>query len=377
MRIVFISHYALPHLGGIEAAIDGLARELAGRGHEVVHVASAALRDGEHAQTEAAPGYRVVRIPALNHAEERLGVPYPIFSPKLVPALSRELAGADVVHAHGYLYMGSVAALGLARARRMPAARVLTEHVGRVGYDSPPVDLAERAAAATLGRLSVRLAEAIVTLNEKVRTELAPLAAGRRLEWIGNGVDPGRYRPAAPEERRALRERLGWDDRPRALFVGRLVAKKGVALALAAAAESDAELVIVGPGRLPAAEAGVTFMGPQPQERVAELYRAADVFVLPSRGEGFPVTAQEALASGLPVVLLDDPSYAPYVNGAAAAVRLVAPSAEAIAGAIRSLTESEEVQRGAGQAAAAHARANFSWSRAADQHERLYAELRG
>lgn len=377
MRIVFVSHYALPHLGGIEAAIDGLARELAGRGHEVVHVASAALRDGEHARTEAARGYRVVRIPALNQAEERLGVPYPIFSPKLVPALSRELAGADVVHAHGYLYMGTVAALGLARARRMPAARVLTEHVGRVGYDSPPVDLAERAAAATLGRLSVRLAEAIVTLNEKVRTELAPLAEGRRLTWIGNGVDPDRYRPAAADERRALRERLGWDDRPRALFVGRLVAKKGVALALAAAAESDAELVIVGPGRPPAAEAGVTFMGPQPQERVAELYRAADVFVLPSRGEGFPVTAQEALASGLPVVLLDDPAYAPYVNGAADAVRLVAPSAEAIAAAIRSLTESDDVRRGAGQAAAAHARAHFSWSRAADEHERLYAELRG
>ena len=42
MRILFVSHYALPHLGGIEVAIDAMARELSGRGHEVAYVASGA-----------------------------------------------------------------------------------------------------------------------------------------------------------------------------------------------------------------------------------------------------------------------------------------------------------------------------------------------
>ena len=42
LRILFVSHYALPHLGGIEVVVDALARELATRGHSVVHVASAA-----------------------------------------------------------------------------------------------------------------------------------------------------------------------------------------------------------------------------------------------------------------------------------------------------------------------------------------------
>jgi D-inositol-3-phosphate glycosyltransferase len=377
MRIVFTSHYALPHLGGIEVAIDGLARELAARGHDVVHVASAALRDGERERMDPDPGYRVIRVPALNGAEGQLGVPYPVFSPRLAGVLRRELPRADVIHAHGYLYLSSLAALGFARARHPNAARVLTEHVGRVGYESAAVDLAERGATATLGRLSVRLAEAIVILNEKVRAELAPLAGNRPLVWIGNGVDAARYRPAAAEERAALRERLGWDDRPRALFVGRLVAKKGVDLAVAAAARSRAELVVVGPGEQPAAAGGVTFMGARSPDAVAELYRAADVFVLPSRGEGFPVTAQEALASGLPVILLDDPGYAPYVNGAAGAVRLAEPRAESIAAAIDAVIADPEARERAGEAAAAHARDHFSWSHAADEHERLYAALRG
>ncbi|MGJ0151748.1 glycosyltransferase family 4 protein [Streptomyces sp. CH8.1] len=47
-------------------------------------------------------------------------------------------------------------------------------------------------------------------------------------------------------------------------------------------------------------------------EDLADAYRACDVFALPSTAEGFPLTVQEAMASGLPVVTTDDPGYAPY-----------------------------------------------------------------
>ena len=52
--------------------------------------------------------------------------------------------------------------------------------------------------------------------------------------------------------------------------------------------------------------ANARLMGQLPQAELAELYRAADVFVLPSEGEGFPLAVQEALASGLPVITSDN-----------------------------------------------------------------------
>jgi len=156
------------------------------------------------------------------------------------------------------------------------------------------------------------------------------------------------------------------------------VAKKGVDAALAACAHAQGafELCVVGPGRPPATvPAHVELRGPEPPERVAELYRAADAFLLPSRGEGFPVTAQEAMASGLPTVLADDPGYPDYVAGAGAGVRLTRAEGPALAAALTELLADETRRRAAGASAAAHARATFSWARAADEHLALYERL--
>src|SRR5512141_2256986 len=109
LPIAFISHYALPHLGGIEVVIDQLARAMTARGHSVVHLAADSTRPGEHAEAE--PPYEVVRVPAWNPTEMRWGVPYPLFLlPQLRKALRAATAHADVVHAHGLLYQSSSAA---------------------------------------------------------------------------------------------------------------------------------------------------------------------------------------------------------------------------------------------------------------------------
>ena len=253
MRILFVSHYATPHIGGVETVIRSLRRELRRRGHEVRHVAS----NASHLSSEAL-GYDdegVIRVRALNVLENRLGVPYPIFSPRLGLVLSREIAAADVVHAHGFLYMSSVSALVWARARRRRLggpALVLTEHVGHVPYESPLLNRVESMAISSVGRLAVRSADAVVVLNRKVGAEIDALRPREPVLVLPNGVDTTLFRPPLDGEREALRRELGWDDTPRVLFVGRLVAKKGIEAALAATAAAGGafRLVVAGPWRL-------------------------------------------------------------------------------------------------------------------------------
>lgn len=374
MRILYLSHYALPHLGGIEVAVDALAREMLGRGHEVVHVAADAGGIGE----PRPGGPRVVRVPAWNGPEDRLGVPTPVFRRgALREAIGAELEGADVVHAHGFLYSPSSVGLGMAE-RRDIGARVLTEHVGHVPYSSAILDRVEAGAIRTLGARTARRARAIVVLNEKVDSEMAALVPEVPRRTIPNGVDLERYRPPEAGERDRLRSELGWDDAPRALFAGRLVAKKGLGAALGAAAlRPDAfRLAVAGRGEPPpGASDSAEILGEVAPDRLAELYRAADALVLPSRGEGFPLTIQEAMASGLPVVVADDPSYGPYLDGAGEGARRVAPEPEPLAEALAGLLGDEDARRSAGERAREHAERSFSWTRAADEHERLYREL--
>lgn len=371
MRILFVSHYALPHTGGVEVIIDNIARSLVQLGHEVVHIAS---RSAENQRREFRPPYSQILVPASQILHDWTSVPYPLFAPRrLWRDLRERVQAADVIHAHGMLYMSTVAAFEVDR-RLGRQRRVLTEHVGHVPYGSRIVDAAERAAIATIGRFTLRRANAVITYNTRVAAELAALSPGVSPTHIPNGVDTALFRPPQPGEREVLRESLGWDHAPRVLFAGRLVEKKGVPALIEAArlAGETIQFVLAGPGHVANAPGNVQCLGNLPPSRLAELYRAADAYLLPSRGEGFPLTVQEAMASGLPAVLGSDPGYLSTLAGAARAFRMVDPSPQAIVTALRDLIADRE---GAGAAAAAFMEQHGGWTAAALAHLDVYEQI--
>lgn len=317
MKILQITHYMPPHQGGIERVADALRRGLSARGHEVHWISSATPAPAGDTGAET-------RVAAWNVLEERLGMPYPLWSPRALAAVVARVRWADVVHVHDCLYPGSVAAAAACRVTGRPL--LVTQHVARVPFGRA-VDRLQGLAYRTVGRFTLAAARARVACSPHVAAYFAGLAPRLGFEVVPNAVDAGRFAPATAQARAAARARLGLaaDDRV-LLFVGRLVPKKGIAKVAAAQralAAGGSRLLVVGDGPLAPLLAdvpGVVRVPALPPERMPEAYAAADGFVLPSEGEGFPVSVQEAMLSGLGVVVSEDPAFVANLRGAPGAV---------------------------------------------------------
>ncbi|HET9168877.1 MAG TPA: glycosyltransferase family 4 protein, partial [Actinospica sp.] len=146
------------------------------------------------------------------------------------------------------------------------------------------------------------------------------------------------------------------------LFVGRLLAKKGVEL-LAEAKDPAYRLVFAGPGDDAALRGreGVHLLGPLPAERIAALFRACDVFALPSMNEGFPLTVQEAMSSALPVLTTDDEGYTPY-DLDRDRVALIPREAAALRARLRELALDGEARAAMGGYSRLYAEKHFAWT---------------
>jgi glycosyltransferase involved in cell wall biosynthesis len=344
-------------VGGIEMVARQEAVRLAARGVEVT-----VLTSGDRSAVTQEDGVRVVRVAAWNGTERRAGVPFPVLSPRLLPTALRWARWADVVHLHDCLYLTSWAS-GLAAAlTRTP--HVLTQHVGLVAHPSALVQLVQRAVYTMAGRPLMRRARRVHTLNASVTAFVrAHGVRPERLRHLPNGVDTGLFRPAASgAERVRCRERLGLPHhRPLVLFVGRLVPKKGYDLLLEAA-DGGYDLVFAGDGddRALTGRPDVHHLGALAPELLADAYRACDVFALPSTAEGFPLTVQEAMASGLPVLTTDDPGYAPYRLDGSQAV-LVPRRVEELRAGLHDLMHDSARREQLGDSARRYAETRFAW----------------
>jgi len=139
-----------------------------------------------------------------------------------------------------------------------------------------------------------------------------------------------------------------FDGTPVFLLCGQMIARKGVDLVIAAFARLSAgRLLLVGrEAELPAmlaplsaeVRARITYAGFQPPEELPRFFAQADVFVLPSRYDGWGVVVNQALGAGLPVLCSDMVGAShdlidPEVNG----LRFPAGDVDALAAAMQRL----------------------------------------
>lgn len=280
-----------PSTGGIGTHVASLAAGLAARGDAVMVVGPP---ETEERFGFRSTGARFVAAPISARPSPSLPAAWWTVSRALRGVTGR---GVDLVHAHGM-----TAGITALAARPPGAALVTTWHNTQLssGFKRRVLDVAETRLARGVDvalAISSDLHSHLVSLGATdVRLAQAPAPPLR---------DPG--------DRAAIRSQLDIGERPLILSIGRLAEQKDFDTLVAAAGRwtklDPAPVVAIagdGPERdrlqslINATGADVRLLGYRSD--VSDLLAAADLVANTSRWEGYPLSLQEAMQAGLPLV---------------------------------------------------------------------------
>lgn len=374
MKIAIGIHYFPPHVGGMEIVAKTQAKLFAAKGHDVtVLTSSVGGTPGLHTQD----GYRLMRVSVWNFFERRMGVPYPFFSPSLLWRGYQIVKRVDVVHVHDVFYQTSFVMALWAKVLRKPI--VVTQHVAMIPHPNMLVRFVQWLTYRTTGRFVFSTSKRVTLLNAGVRDFLIALGVPTsKLVFIPNGVDMTLFRPGKSSAIASVRKRYALPtNQPIALFVGRFVPKKGFHKLLDATSP-DYHIALAG-GNAPAGITTnadqVTFLGALTPQELAEVYTAVDIFILPSEGEGFPLTIQEAMAARLPIVTSKDPGYAIY-NLDPKLFMQITPTVEAITIALTKLSNDPRQRAAMAEYSHTYATEHFSWDTNSNELLSIFEDIR-
>ncbi|WP_146417852.1 glycosyltransferase family 4 protein [Haloarcula hispanica] len=311
MHILRVAQDIFPEtVGGAPYHIHALSRDQAAMGHEVTVLTVS--EEVEEREVTDQDGYTLIKQPPKL---ELLG--NQIFA-NTVGDL-RDLEDFDVVHTHSHLFFSSNVAALYCRMANIPIA--ITCH----GLNSQRGPFwFSRAHLRTLGKWTYDSADVTLCYTDVEQSKLRDLGVDADIAVVNNGIDTNRFSPAGQTH-----PDIASQGGQAIVFVGRLVDGKRPQDVLAAFDTvrercPDASLFFCGDGPLrdslesTVADEGLTdaveFLGRVPYQKMPSVFRAADLFVLPSRTEGFPRTVIEALACETPVVASDLEQTSKIVN---------------------------------------------------------------
>ena len=316
--------------------------------------------------------------------------------------------GVDVVRVAAIMRIGAVAV-----CPRMPLALAREDADIIVLHEPNPMALVAYFLARPAGRLVVWYHSDVIRPSWRYRLFYRPFlrfALSRAVRIVVSSPPLGASAPElqdfqakctvipfgiesrSPEEADAIEKRAQEirheAERPTVLFVGRLVPYKGVDVLLDALSRLDAAATIVGDGPQRAAleaqaralgiSGRVKFLGSVGEEELAALYRACDVFALPSvtRQEAFGVVQLEAMAAGKPVVSTELGTGVGWVNRDSETGFVVPPrDAAAFSEALSCLLADATLRQNMGDAAMRRVRSAFTVDRMIDDTLALYRDV--
>ena len=295
MRIALCSDYFYPKIGGITTHIEGLARNLEKRGHEVFIITKKSEFDDKQL------GLNVIRLNSILKTSSVLDMPQTSELAKKIKELK-----PDIIHGHHAF--SPISLLSIFIGKKLGIKTVLTNHSIQFLHD---FDYFWRSSSYILFpyRKYINNADEIIAVSHAAAKFISYFTS-KKIEIIGNGIDINEYAP-----------RVKIFDGKSVLFVGRFTYRKGIHVLLEAFKKvkqevNDAHLTLVGSGYFSPVlhlliktlnlEKSVSVLENVKKEKLIEIYQNSHVFVLPSiYGESFGIVLLEAMASKTPIVASD------------------------------------------------------------------------
>ncbi len=393
LNLVLITRRYPPQIGGAEKVLCYLAQALAEAGARVIVVCSRDPLGGddELAQPhsdQSSPRPQIVRLPTSSLRFVGTWI-YMRNLRRWLSAHEIDLAYVSMLKHDAYVTIGS-------GARRGFPVVVRPEGAGATG------DIAWQGWGRFGRRIGLRCrgASAFVSIAPRIEAELEQA-------WRSGTMRPSRleeYRNPTPSTPRIVslpngvplpeipwQPRSDWRRAPRAVFVGRLAAEKGLDRLISAWSEvrteyPGAQLLLLGEGPMRAqlesqaraaglaVGAGQAIEMPGAVANVETILRASDLFVLPSSEEAMSIALLEAMALAMPLVATDIPGNRRLVEHGVHG-RLCALNPQALAAAIREQWTDFAHAVEMGRAARRHVDAHYSIRAVARQHLELFRTL--
>ncbi len=329
MKLLLVTQYYYPFIGGVETHVRQVAQEFLRQGHEVEIVAATfapcplsasnavlyfnlltpaydSYKDGEvqvHALTPT-PIDRLRMFPIAVRAIPKLGgkfynqfnqLGYPFYKSVFLDRLKALMKDVDVVHSLAGNYLGWTAQAA-AQELKIPFVCTPFVHPHQWGDDPMSIEYYQRS-------------NAVIGLLKSDRDYLESIGvAGDKLHTIGVSPDlPASSDPIA------FRERHGLQNYPVVLYTGRMMPQKGAKALLNAtekvwATNPDVRFVFIGPHTVESqhwfnsTDPRIQYLGKVSNQEKADALAACDVFCMPSMSEILPTVYLEAWSLGKPVV---------------------------------------------------------------------------
>lgn len=303
---IFTAFY-LPHVGGVEKYTANLARELVEGGDKVI-VVTTSSEETDPLEESPCEGLTVFRLPSFGLLGGRFPLPRKNAAYRRMRGMLRD-ASIDYVVVNTRFYLHSLEGLRLARARHVKP--ILIEHgSAHLTMGGGLIDKAVEAYEHLLTPFVKRFHPDFYAVSQMGCVWLEHFGVAS-CGVLSNSIDAENFRSSSTG--RDFRAEYGVADGSLVCaFVGRFVPEKGIACILGAArmlqGRSDVVFLLAGDGpmRVDVEEAKLSnlrYVGRLSEGDVAALLETADVFVLPSRSEGFSTSLLECAATSTPPIV--------------------------------------------------------------------------